>query len=75
MEQGRSTLGSPARHQAGSCRKLVNTYVVGLSELYAAGLDNNSVFCGHYPGGGASIGPAMTFGYVAARHMAGIAES
>ncbi|MES2532451.1 MAG: FAD-dependent oxidoreductase [Pseudomonadota bacterium] len=37
--------------------------------LYAAGLDMNSVMRGLYPGGGSSIGPAMTFGYVAARHM------
>jgi hypothetical protein len=34
--------------------------------LYAIGDDENSVFRGTYPGGGASIGPAMTFGYVAA---------
>jgi len=38
--------------------------------LYAAGLDMNSIMRGLYPGGGASIGPAMTFGYIAARHMA-----
>lgn len=40
--------------------------------LYAAGLDNNNLFRGHYPGGGCSLGPAMTFAYVAARHMAGL---
>lgn len=38
--------------------------------LYAAGLDMNSVMRGRYPGGGSSIGPAMTFGYLAAREMA-----
>ena len=38
--------------------------------LYAAGLDMNSMMRGRYPGGGSSIGPAMTFGYIAARHMA-----
>jgi len=38
--------------------------------LYAAGLDNNTIMRGRYPGGGSSIGPAMTFGYIAARHMA-----
>jgi succinate dehydrogenase/fumarate reductase flavoprotein subunit len=39
--------------------------------LYAAGLDMNSIMRGRYPGAGASIGPAMTFGYVAARHLHG----
>ena len=38
--------------------------------LYAAGLDNNTIMRGKYPGGGSSIGPAMTFGFIAARHMA-----
>jgi succinate dehydrogenase/fumarate reductase flavoprotein subunit len=38
--------------------------------LYAAGLDMNSMMRGRYPGGGSSIGPAMTFGYIAARDMA-----
>jgi len=38
--------------------------------LYAAGLDNNTIMRGRYPGGGSSLGPAMTFGYIAARHLA-----
>jgi succinate dehydrogenase/fumarate reductase flavoprotein subunit len=38
--------------------------------LYAVGNDQANVFGGAYPGGGASLGPAMTFGYVAAMHMA-----
>lgn len=39
--------------------------------LYACGNDADSVFGGEYPGAGAQIGPAMTFGYLAARHAAG----
>ena len=40
--------------------------------LYAVGIDANSLFRGTYPGAGASLGPGMTFGYVAARHAAGL---
>jgi succinate dehydrogenase/fumarate reductase flavoprotein subunit len=39
--------------------------------LYAAGADMSSVMGGYYPSGGNNIGPAMTFGYVAGRHIAG----
>ena len=35
--------------------------------LFAVGNDMASVFRGRYPGGGSLIGPAMTFGYTAAR--------
>ncbi len=41
--------------------------------LYAAGTDMTSIFGGSYPGPGANLGPAMTFGFVCARHMAGLA--
>lgn len=37
--------------------------------LYASGLDMLSPFSGHYPGGGGSVGPAMTFGFIAARDV------
>lgn len=40
--------------------------------LYAAGTDMASIMGGHYPAGGINLGPAATFGYIAARHIAGI---
>ncbi|HCN44415.1 MAG TPA: FAD-binding dehydrogenase, partial [Pseudomonas sp.] len=39
--------------------------------LYAAGCDMASIMGGHYPAGGINLGPALTFGYIAARHIAG----
>ncbi|GAB1377193.1 FAD-dependent oxidoreductase [Pararhodobacter aggregans] len=41
--------------------------------LYAVGNDRASVMGGNYPGAGITLGPAMTFGYVTARHIAGVA--
>lgn len=38
--------------------------------LYACGNDMNSVMSGFYPGGGITIGPGLTFGYLAAIDMA-----
>ena len=41
-----------------------------LPGLYAAGNDMNSIMAGEYPGPGITLGPALTFGYVAARSLA-----
>lgn len=38
--------------------------------LYAVGCDMHPVFTGSYPGGGGSIGPGMTFGFIAGQDVA-----
>ncbi|HTL28585.1 MAG TPA: FAD-binding protein, partial [Tepidisphaeraceae bacterium] len=39
--------------------------------LYAVGNDSISVMGGNYPGAGITLGPALTFGYIAGCHLAG----
>jgi succinate dehydrogenase/fumarate reductase flavoprotein subunit len=38
--------------------------------LYAVGNDRASMMGGNYPGAGITLGPNMTFGYIAGRHIA-----
>jgi succinate dehydrogenase/fumarate reductase flavoprotein subunit len=40
-----------------------------IRHLYACGNDMNSVMNGAYPGPGITLGPALTFGYLAAQHI------
>jgi len=40
--------------------------------LYATGVSTASVMGRFYPGAGSSVGPAFTWGYISARHAAGL---
>ncbi len=42
-----------------------------INGLYACGNDMASMMQGRYPSGGITLGPALTFGYIAAHHAAG----
>lgn len=43
---------------------------VPIPGLYVAGNDMDSVLRGHYPGPGITLGPALTFGWLAGMHLA-----
>ena len=42
--------------------------------LYACGNDATSIFEGTYPGPGTTLGPALVFGWRAAKHAAGVVD-
>ena len=46
-----------------------------IAGLFAVGNDMSSVMDGHYPSGGITLGPGMTFGYLAGSALAGAAEN
>ena len=67
-------IGTFAGIQVDANARVLNKDKLPIAGLYAVGNDQVSVFGGAYPGPGSTLGPAMTFGYVAARHVAGIHE-
>ncbi len=49
---------------------VVNTEGHPIPGLYAVGNDMDSLMAGTYPGPGITLGPGLTFGYLAACHLA-----
>ncbi len=45
-----------------------------IPRLYAVGNDMASILGGNYSGGGITLGPGMTFGFIAGRHIAGVGD-
>ena len=67
-------LGTFAGLKANEYAQVLGEDGAPISRLYAVGNDAASIMGGNYPGGGITLGPAITFGYIAARHMSGANE-
>ncbi|MEX2517849.1 MAG: FAD-dependent oxidoreductase [Paracoccaceae bacterium] len=64
-------LGTFAGLKANENAQVLGANGAPIAGLYSAGNDAASIMGGNYPGGGITLGPAITFGWIAARHMAG----
>jgi predicted oxidoreductase len=63
-------LGTFAGLRTDACARVIDGDGNPLRGLYAIGNDMASVFRGNYPGPGANLGPALTFAYICAQHIA-----
>ena len=64
------SLGTFAGLGVNTNAQVLNEQGLPIPGLYAGGNDMNALMAGHYPSGGITLGPAMTFGWLAAHHMA-----
>ena len=64
-------LGTFAGLRTNEYAQVLNGNGQPIGGLYAAGNDAASIMGGNYPGGGITLGPAVAFGFIAARHMSG----
>jgi hypothetical protein len=68
------TLGTAAGLRTDGYARVLDKAGQPIPALYACGNDMNSPFSGAYPGPGITLGPALTFGYLAARHASASRE-
>ena len=68
MEMG--DLGTFCGLKTDGSARVLDSNDVPIPGLYAAGNEMASVMGGSYPGAGITLGPAATFGYIAAHHLA-----
>lgn len=66
------SLGTFAGLRTDSLGRVLDAANAPVEGLFAAGNDMSSIMAGRYPAGGITLGPAMTFGYVAAHVAAGV---
>jgi succinate dehydrogenase/fumarate reductase flavoprotein subunit len=65
------SLGTFAGLKVNAHAQVLDADMQPISGLYAGGNDMASIMGGYYPSGGITLGPAMTFGFLAAQHAAG----
>ncbi len=68
-------IGTFAGLKTNESTQVLNAAGKPIKGLYAVGNDAASVMGGNYPGAGITLGPALTFGYVAGMHLARVAQS
>ena len=66
------SLGTFAGLKTDAHARVLDNHDAPIPGLYAVGNDMSSMMAGRYPAGGITLGPAMTFGYVAAHHAGGV---
>ncbi|MAG66701.1 MAG: FAD-binding dehydrogenase [Pseudomonas sp.] len=66
------SLGTFAGLRTDAAARVLDAKGAPIAGLFAVGNDMASVMDGHYPSGGITLGPCMTFGYLAGRLLAGI---
>jgi len=65
------SLGTFAGLRVNDHAQVIDAQGQAIPGLYAGGNDLSSMMGGNYPAGGITLGPAMTFGFIAAHHAAG----
>jgi succinate dehydrogenase/fumarate reductase flavoprotein subunit len=63
-------LGTSAGLRTNADAQVLDASGAAIPGLYACGNDMSSIMNGGYPGPGITLGPALTFGYIAGRHLA-----
>ncbi|OMH31279.1 FAD-binding dehydrogenase [Tersicoccus sp. Bi-70] len=64
------SFGTFAGLRADERARLLDEHGAPIPGVHVVGVDQKNLFGGHYPAGGVNIGPAMTFGYIAALDLA-----
>jgi predicted oxidoreductase len=63
------SLGTFAGLQTDALARVLDEAQQPIPGLFAVGNDMHSIMAGHYPSGGITLGPGMTFGYLAGKAL------